>query len=254
MLFIFLSLSSYNISELFTGNYPYIKRLNNGNYISISSTKILFLDGNLDGEIYSYNFENCIYQKDSSLNEDMSTSTIVEQFSSKDKGLIVAIIENKIYIFYNDGRLISSQATDFIKENHFHSIIPINHIENDYYFWIIYPCEDGGNDIFTCGNFYYRKIKFNSNDKSIEIGDEQNYEISSTYITTIKCIIMRYNEENVISCYYGKLGEAHLTLYNLENFNLIRDSIKNNDDGGNSGGNYYYLEIMDAKKRMLYVV
>ena len=62
------------------------------------------------------------------------------------------------------------------------------------------------------------------------------------------------NLMKLISCYYGKLGEAHLTLYNLENFNLIRDSIKNNDDGGNSGGNYYYIEIMDAKKRMLYVV
>ena len=48
-IFIILLLKLLNYCSLVvqTGKYPYLKRLNNGNYIIISSTSIIFADNSL---------------------------------------------------------------------------------------------------------------------------------------------------------------------------------------------------------------
>ena len=49
--------SGYNSFAIITGKYPYIKRINNGNYVIVSKTNITFADSTLSTVINSINLK-----------------------------------------------------------------------------------------------------------------------------------------------------------------------------------------------------
>ena len=58
MIIILLNLIYFSLNTISVGQYPYIKRLINGNYIVISDTKIVFADPTFQTEINSITLDN----------------------------------------------------------------------------------------------------------------------------------------------------------------------------------------------------
>ena len=117
ILYIFLLLIFFNcfyisINVIYTGEYPYIKRLLNGNYIVLSDTNITFTDGTLETQLNFYNFDNHIYGDDNK--ETKVGSTIVSQFKFEDNEYIIAILNQQLFIFSSNGIYQNNINVSFI--------------------------------------------------------------------------------------------------------------------------------------------
>ena len=96
ILLFFLNLINYSFQVIETGAVPYIKRLYNGNYIILSSTKIIFADSTLSTIIKEKAFGYEIFSLSNLQNEVGSTTAV--QFNLEDGGYIIALLKKK-YIF-----------------------------------------------------------------------------------------------------------------------------------------------------------
>ena len=86
IIILFLKSIYYSFSSISIGKFPYVKRLNNGDYIIISSINIVFTDNTLTEQKKTYTFDSEIYW-----NLDELTSTTIVQFTPNDNGYILAI-------------------------------------------------------------------------------------------------------------------------------------------------------------------
>ena len=93
----------YYVTPITIHNFPYTKKLNNENYIIISSGLITF-----SGPTLSYDF-NLIEIDGIYNNIDESYSTTVSQFSYEDNGYIIILIKNSIYVLSSEEYLLSSK-------------------------------------------------------------------------------------------------------------------------------------------------
>ena len=101
ILLFFINLINNSFQVIETGASLYIKRLYNGNYIILSSTKIIFADSTLSTVIKEKAFGYEIFSL-SSLQDEVGSTTAV-QFNLEDGGYIIAILKKKIFIFTIDG-------------------------------------------------------------------------------------------------------------------------------------------------------
>ena len=97
ILLFFLNLINYSFQVIETGAVPYIKRLYNGNYIILSSTKIIFADSTLSTIIKEKAFGYEIFSLSNLQNEVGSTTAV--QFNLEDGGYIIAILKKNIYFY-----------------------------------------------------------------------------------------------------------------------------------------------------------
>ena len=130
------------INGFITGKYPYVKRLNNGNYIIVSSSNITFTDQTLTKSLKNFNFKSEQYE---SINDTVSTT--ITQFPAEDNGFILVIVVNILYIFSSKGDYLNSVKTsiEYTKAPSF--IMTNGHLNNTYYFTLIYSTqkEEEGN-------------------------------------------------------------------------------------------------------------
>ena len=82
--FLFSGFLYYSYISISIGNFPQLKKLNNGNYIVISSAGIYFLDSTLTIKFNNIDFDEPIYTDDSSI-----LSTTINQFSSEERNYII---------------------------------------------------------------------------------------------------------------------------------------------------------------------
>ena len=135
-LIIFLEIFYYSFASILTGNYPYIKRLLNGNYIILSDSNISFADGELETQFNVIDLNN-IYG-DISNNAIMRiASTTVSQFKEDDDGYIIAILNQELFFFSSSGIHQTNTTISFIDPYNICSIIPNKKIDNNYYFTVI---------------------------------------------------------------------------------------------------------------------
>ena len=203
---LFLSINSHSI-----GKYPLVKKLNNGKYIVVSSTSILFLDPTLTIESNVLNITNTEnYLK------------YIEQFSHDDGDYIIVLSKNDFYIFSQDETLLSTDKNNSLiypnTVSIFYSIIPYNHNENDYNFFIIFLSQD-----VAWLEFYFIESTFNSVSNTITFSEPIKFFISSQVNGKhFSCNLMKYNSQNVINCIYGRF----LSIGNFDpddNFTNITD-------------------------------
>ena len=88
--------------SIITGKYSYTKRLNNGNYVIVSSRNITFVDPTFSIVYYSTNFDSEKYDY-----EDTLGSTTVSQFSAYHNGYIIVILVRTLYIFSSIGEYLN---------------------------------------------------------------------------------------------------------------------------------------------------
>ena len=197
----------YSLSSIETGNYPYLKRLNNGNYIILSSTKIIFADSTLTTSINEYNFGRDIYNS----NEGNIGSTTVTQFNSTNDGYIIAVLNQELFIFSSNGAYMKNISIPFIFAKYTISVIPNHHSGNDYYFTLIYATTESGAESEICQYLVLRSGTFNPFEKTINIGQPVQY--AASLYASMSCDIMLDNNQEKIACFYGSSSYFVCTIY-----------------------------------------
>ena len=134
LLLIFIDNSS---SSVITGKYPFTKRLNNGNYVIVSSRNITFVDPAFSIAYNSLNFESEILS-----NDDWLGSTLVSQFSASHGGYVVVILVKTLYIFSSIGEYLNEVNITLNSPKFFCHIITHANNGNNYYMTLI----SGSND------------------------------------------------------------------------------------------------------------
>ena len=201
-----LSVSCHSI-----GNYPQVKKLNNGKYIVASLTNIIFFDSTLMNE------ENIFY-----INNTENDYYFIEQFSHEDGDYIIALSRNYTYIFSQSGTKLNITSHDLFNVEEYNtyscSIIPYNSHYNEKYFFIIYY-----NPIVT-EELYYVKGIFDSVSYSITFS-EQGVINGHNYISSsFSCSLIKYNGRNVVNFFYGNGATNYVMhFYPDENFSIVDD-------------------------------
>ena len=219
-IFIILKFSIYFSLSINIGEYPYTKRLNNGNYIILSSTNIAIVDSTLTIEINNIDLQGSVYSERAD-----TYSTIAEQFLERDDEYIVAILKQTIYIFSKEGELLKQEYISSINQQLIHSIVPISHTLNNYYFAIIFL----GTESSSYDKIIIRKYTFNSNSNTLTLNSQDisfetkdSYNNAFIFLNSISCKLMFYNSNNIINCIYINDNNLGSTLFNADdNFNTI---------------------------------
>ena len=222
IIFIILNFSIYHSSGITIGDYPYTKRLNNGNYLIASSTNIGIVDSTLNNEINNINISPQAYNS-----RDDTYSTIAEQFLPKDDEYIVAILKQNIYIFSKQGILLKNQYISIINQNLVYSIIPYDHSENEYYFVIIFPGKTNNiNDNYD--TLYFRNYIFNSSTKELIFNSDKSFIIKDSgnnpinFFNSVSCkLMLDKNNKGVIHCIYGNYNQLISAKFDINTFNTI---------------------------------
>ena len=159
----FLSFNTYIESSSVIGDYPTLKRLNNGQYFVISSNNIVIADSTFTNITEKLTFTSRLY---STLTDTYSTT--IAQFPQEDNGYIIAIIKNDLYVFDKNGDcLYESPEENFVKIGEIYNIIPFGKSDNTHYFYIV------------CGK------KFNDDDDDDDDNDDDH---SFSALNFFKCL------------------------------------------------------------------
>ena len=224
---IFSSILFYSINSLTIGDFPYVKKLNNGRYIVISSRGIAFLDKNLINESHNITFDTEIIY-----NEISFLSTCIEQFPKEDdendeydEYIIVFFRTNiykYIYIFSSNETLISKTENISLNDDfnfyQYYSIIPYGHSVNEYYFSLIYQ-----------ENHFLKIIKgiYDSTSNSTSLILFNSLEAYQMYYyQAFSCILMSYyDNQKIINCIYANHERfTYINFYLDESFHKINEN------------------------------
>ena len=186
----------YNISFSYFNSIT----LKNENIFIIHQNGICICDSSFTHIIKNiYTFE----ENERINNEENLSKVEILQF---DDGYIISIIIDKIYIFNVNGELDFKSDTIIEKENLYYSLSKHKVIDNTYYFLIGYIHESSlylyyfqynsstkKNSLISKIEKYYDRVYFSS-------GRYDEYSIKNKGIS---CQFLKYNSEDVISCFYS---------------------------------------------------
>ena len=113
-------------------DYPMKKRLNNGNYLLMTTKGIYLYDEEFISKIDKVVFESRMIESN-----DYYYSEDIEQFLTEDNGFIICLIRNETYILSKTADLLCHITLDYIYYRVAYQIVPYGHSYNDYYFAII---------------------------------------------------------------------------------------------------------------------
>ena len=251
-----LDIQFYFCTKLPIGNNPYVKRLRSGDYIIISSTNITFFDENFSSVINSINFDNPIFSNTSDKNEIEYVnimSTTVEQFPKEDDSYIVVLVNKKIYFFSKNEHLLLNYSIDnyidFSSLISF-SIITYGHSENNYYFYVSY----------TTGNYiYFIKMIYDKNSNNITIKEPNSFNVTNQTLSRLSsCDIMNYNNEKIITCFYGNSDIISFSKFKINNnYDLVfikTEDIKKKFNQNPKGKRFFIKSIPDDNQLAIFLV
>ncbi len=238
-LFIILNILNYSFCTIEIGQFALSSRLNNGNYIILSSGKIVFADPTLSTILNQKTITDTI---SSNSNAD---SMAVTQFKSIDNGYIIGIVLKTIYIFTSNGDFCS-QLTDETDINPANtcSLITKNHVGNLYYFVLITASGENGNT----NRLLFKNYNFDSSTNTTTAATEGNvlyqpYENSySPIYASTSCELMNNKTEEYIVCLYGHESHFSVTVFNKNNYSFVATQ----DDS--QGGQYFKSAVMHTTR------
>ena len=235
LLFIISNILNNSFSVIDTGQYPYISRLKNGNYIILSSYKIIFADPTLTTELNVKYFTSLFYSL------DYSNSLAVAQYKIIDNGYIIALVYNKIFIFSSDGEFYSELEDSNIDSKTTCSIIPKNHIDNNYYFVIILANANGGS---MANSLLFINYIFDSTTNITTTNGNNIFTPfqDQIFYSTTSCELMKNNSQEYIVCLYGNSNIFRVTVFNKDDYSVVatqEDTI---------GGQYFKCAILPNKR------
>ena len=210
IIYIFITYISNIICES-DFDYNLKRRLNNGNYL-ILSTQGIYLYNEL------FNLKQDIVIFESRLaggNNDMNSADIA-QFLSEDHGYVICLILNYVYILSKKGEYKYNFTLDYIQREKGYQIVPYKSEGNNHYFVII-------NIVKADKRIDIRKYNYNSMDNNVEfigyynftqlsLGDPANY---------LGCELMNYLNQKVICCFYCDYSSTYYAAFETDTFTTI---------------------------------
>ena len=236
-LIIFLTNFYYSINDIATGKFPFTKKLNNGNYIVLSSTNILIVDSTYT-EILStpISFSPELFN-----GQDDIGSTTVSQFLEGDE-YIISIIKQKLIIFSKTGVYLQETDLSFIDTKASCSVIPNGKADNSYIFSIIYASECTG---INCKILNFKQCSFNSFSNKIIIPSNTSFSFDvrdqalDEFYSYFTCDIMKNNTNNYIACFYGNSGYMVCSIFDYFDYQISNYNV--NSLGDNNGGQLFNI-------------
>ena len=173
------------------GNYPYIKKLNNKDYIALDVNGIYIIDACF------VRIENTIVK--STFASYNPHSANIAQFPKEDGNVIIIINHNVLYLISEEEELLGSKEINSLNPNILYSIIP-------------YKRETFGANL--CYDFFLLYYDTDKKLKSLPIrfaantiveGDpsELNLDFEENDFFNIACSLMETENRKVISCFHG---------------------------------------------------
>ena len=182
-------------------------RLSNGNFLVISCNGKYIFDPTYTNSTSISGISHDNYREN------------LAHFSEEDNGYILFISPQHHHILFSNGSLFSSIPITLYKMFYEYSVIPYNHYNDSYYYYVIYYKSNK--------NFIFQKYEFFSNNKSIQNIFEKSYEPNDSNYNIITCQLMKNNNINVITCFFGTYSNNNNNFINItvfdpeKNFEII---------------------------------
>ena len=218
-------------------NYRLIRRLNNGNYIVMTSKGIYLYSDDFSSKMKRHQFDSPLFEN----NNQYVYSADIAQFSNNDGGFIVFLIRNETFVFSKEVDLKAYLHIDYIQFRVTYKIIPYGSNGDDYYFLIIQVDND---------NLLIRKYKYSY--FNIEYVD--SYTVSCgfwPYKLSFSCELMNYNNAKVVTCFLGYWDKLSYVSFYTDSFLKIDDRSKEFTISGVSGGQYFVTSVFPENRDKL---
>ena len=219
-------------------DYQLEKRLNNGNYLIMSSEGIYFYN-----ELF--NMKQTIVKFGSRLagsQNDMNSADIA-QFLSEDGGYIICLIINKVFIISKSGEYLYNFTLDYIQDNHGYQIIPYKKDGNSHHYFAILTSE-----IDSIKRIDIRTYIYDSNANNVDFGGYYNYTLSNNIEKYIACELMKYENEKVIFCFYGEWNILQYVIFETETFEPIANRSGDISLANLNGGQFFISSVNSTKR------
>ena len=242
ILFFFSSLILIVCSSDF--DYHKKKRLNNGNYLYMTTKGIYIANEGFTSKISLVDFGTRII----SSNLELYMSDI-EQFSTNDNGYIICLIKNETYFLSKKGDLLKHLTLDYISKGFYYNIIPLGKYnnQNNQYYYVIIDMEDVENNKIMV----FREYIFDSSNNEINFHQKYERSIANIDKNGISCELMNYlDNSKVITCFYGSWSETFYSVYDINDFNLISENFtgKISNELGINGGQLFVSTIISQNR------
>ena len=222
-------------------DYNRKKRLNNGNYLIMSTQGIY-----LYNEYFNRKKNLTIFESRLANSISEIYSSDIDQFLSEDNGYIICLIKNETYFLSRNGALLQHITLDYIIETLYYNIIPYGYLNNEYYYVIIN---------IESQKIMIRKYIYDSLNNNINFKKSYIYNVSESTKNGITCELMYYNIDNkVITCFYGDWKDTFYIVLNTTDFSLISGyGGKISNEGGINGGNLFVSSIIPNKRDVVMI-
>ena len=186
--------------------------------------------------VYNYNFTSILYSYDFGgtpiiASEEDNNFTSVIQCKGNNYQYVIAIINDKIYVFSSRGQYFFHVSNN----NNLFSDFSTN-VENQYYSFLFYK-NDGYNYYFivtiidNTNSIKIKEFKIDLAAQSFEMVNQKQYSPDSLVSDSVACQITSYNNtSNVLACFYVNIidyyNNLYVSLFSIEeNFNMINETI-----------------------------
>ena len=199
--------------SIITGKYSYTKRLNNGNYVIVSSRNITFVDPTFSIVYNSKNFDSEMYDS-----IDKLGSTTISQFSANHKGFVIVVLVTNIYVFSSNGEYLNETNINFNDPRYPCFIITHGYLEDNFFFTLIYA-NNNNISLSLSNNIDFIKTSFILSTKEIIFSNGVQYyppNINSFYTSSLSCNTMIKDSKELITCIFGTSTTSYITIFDPE--------------------------------------
>ena len=197
-------------SYITVGEYWEAIKLKNGNFIIFSKNGLYILDPAF--QILNHTTE---------IKMEDNFYSAIKQFTKEDEDYILIITFNNHYILDSYGNILYTNIERTLFDKWSSSIIPYNHLKDKFYYYIVH--------FKNQNQIIFKQYSYNFTNKTLQTKDfyfNNTYGNEDMFIT---CQLMRYSNENVISCFFNNLinneNFINCTVFKPEkNFEVIQTS------------------------------
>ena len=148
----------------------------------------------------------------------------IAHFSDEDGGYFLYISDYDHHFFSPYGKYLASYSHSLSRYFYQYSVVPYNHIDSNYYYYLIY---------IESSDIILRKFVFNSNNNIISLVHTKT--LNRTEYNFISCELMKFSNKKVIACFYPTYSNNSYyficNVYDPENnYEIIKTKISNSSE------------------------
>ena len=212
LLILVIRKASYSFIISNAHNHGVVK-LENGNFLILTCNGKYILDSTFNN---SYN-----YTLDVSGSAPFDDNLAI---FSQENGRYIIYIQNSFHYFLSpNGLYINSLSKAKLnsKTYNYYTIVPFNHLKDEYYYYFIY--------FYTTNHIIFEKYSYNlTSKKYINSNSYYSAIIVNNIYSYITCQVMNYLKNRVISCFFisSSSNEYYInyTVFYSDNFTIIQSN------------------------------